>query len=117
MACLTTKLSLMTQAQWRAGKGEKQADGMMQSQKLDSFGKRGWPHDLGFRFCYTMNFVTFGKLLTFLEQFPPPEEEGSSPDNPCSSDTLQLRIKRHQIYMGNEKGKNRSGTGGRGAGM
>lgn len=67
-----------------------------------------------------MNFMTFGKLLTFLEQFPPLEEEDSSRiilGGSFSSDILSLRIQRYQIYMGNEKVKNRSKTGGRGAGM
>lgn len=27
-------------------------------------------------------FVTFGKVLTFLDQFPPLEEEGNGPGNP-----------------------------------
>lgn len=43
---------------------------------------RGRGHHLGFSFCHTTNFVTFGKLLTFLEQFPPLREEDSSLDHP-----------------------------------
>lgn len=58
---------------WEGGDG---AGRMRQSWKGIRFGRRGCSRSVGCSSCFASHFVTFGKLLTSLEQFSPLWEEG-----------------------------------------